>query len=61
VYPELYAAGRQVEEDKSLQERGYYLHPELFGTIEKQVVGDVTYSGVPPVQPARLAENLKAH
>jgi hypothetical protein len=29
----------KVEEEKPAQERGHYLHPELFGVNEKQVIG----------------------
>jgi hypothetical protein len=28
-----------VEEDKPEQQRGYYLHPELFGATEKEAIG----------------------
>jgi hypothetical protein len=30
----------KVEEDKPAQERGHYLHPELFGATEKEAIGN---------------------
>jgi hypothetical protein len=40
-----------VEEDKPLQERGHYLHPELFGATEQQAAG----AAAPPVNPTAHA------
>ena len=36
----------KVEEDKPAQERGHYLHPELFGETQKEAIGS---NGAPPV------------
>jgi hypothetical protein len=33
----------KVEEDKPQQERGHYLHPELFGATEKEAVGATSH------------------
>jgi hypothetical protein len=33
----------KVEEDKPQQERGHYLHPELFGATEKETVGATSH------------------
>lgn len=33
-----------VEEEKPAQERGHYLHPELFGATEKEAIGTNSYS-----------------
>ena len=37
----------RVEEDKPAQERGHYLHPELFGATEKDAVGSIAPPAVP--------------
>lgn len=36
----------QVEEEKPAQERGHYLHPELFGATEKEAVGSTSHPEV---------------
>jgi len=33
----------QIEEEKPPQERGHYLHPELFGATEKQAIGETSH------------------
>jgi len=33
----------QVEEEKPAQERGHYLHPELFGATEKEAIGTTSH------------------
>jgi hypothetical protein len=33
----------QVEEEKPAQERGHYLHPELFGATEKEAIGATSH------------------
>ena len=43
-----------VEEDKPLQEQGYYLHPELFGASPERAVGYPTAS--PAMEHARLVQ-----
>ena len=47
----------QVEEKKPLQERGKYLHPELFGAPQEKAVG---YSAPPPTEtvPTRVASTV---
>lgn len=42
-----------VEEEKPAQERGHYLHPELFGATEKEAIGASSYSA--PLLPVTFA------
>jgi len=37
-----------VEEEKPAQERGHYLHPELFGATEKEAIGNPPAMRLPP-------------
>jgi hypothetical protein len=41
IRQDAYAAAHRikVEEDQPAQERGHYLHPELFGATEKEAIG----------------------
>ena len=48
----------KVEEEKPAQERGHYLHPELFGATKKQVIG-ASNDSWPQVQNA--AELMTIH
>lgn len=43
----------KVEEDKPVEERGRYLHPELFGATEKDSIGASQYPAT--ISPATLA------
>jgi hypothetical protein len=47
-----------VEEDKPTEQRGHYLHPELFGATEKEAVG----TNAPPVTtlPSAMTEARQA-
>jgi hypothetical protein len=38
----------KVEEDKPAQERGHYLHPELFGATENEAIGNQPARTLPP-------------
>ena len=47
----------KVEEDKPAQERGRYLHPELFGATEKEAIGATNLPAMPlPVTTAKTNE-----
>jgi hypothetical protein len=49
VRQDAYAAAHRikVEEDKPEQERGHYLHPELFGATEKEAIGNQPATTLP--------------
>jgi len=49
VRQDAYAAAHRikVEEDKPAQERGRYLHPELFGATEKEAIGNQPATTLP--------------
>jgi len=49
IRQDAYAAAHRikVEEDKPAQERGHYLHPELFGASEKEAIGNQPAATLP--------------
>ncbi len=50
----------QVEEEKPAQERGHYLHPELFGATEKEALGGNSYpAAVSPAGPAQSSNGTR--
>jgi hypothetical protein len=49
----------RVEEDKPPQERGHYLHPELFGAIEKEAIGATNLPAVTMPVTAAAANTIE--
>ncbi|MGD1025925.1 MAG: hypothetical protein ABR880_24355 [Candidatus Sulfotelmatobacter sp.] len=49
----------QVEEDKPEQQKGHYLHPELFGATEKEAIGSNAAPAMTP--PGRAAATSEAN
>jgi trimeric autotransporter adhesin len=45
----------QVEEDKSPQEQGHYLHPELFGAPREQAIGYQARTSTTQAESARVS------
>lgn len=56
VYADAYRI--KVEEDKSPQERGHYLHPELFGATDEQALGATSHPVIERVESAVMQGTL---
>jgi hypothetical protein len=49
----------QVEEEKPAQQRGHYLHPELFGATDKEAIGATRPTALPVTEASANEANLR--
>jgi trimeric autotransporter adhesin len=61
IRQDAYAAAHRikVEEEKPAQERGHYLHPELFGATEREAIGNQPEATLPAIVTVANAAGMR--